>query len=110
MDQPTPTKVLRHVVLFKFSDGVTPEDVREIESAFIALPGKIPQILDFEWGTDVSVEGKADGFTHCFFVSFASDEDRAVYLPHPEHKKFGQILRKNDRLDKVLVFDYWACS
>jgi hypothetical protein len=98
--------VLRHVVLFKFKEGTTTTQVSAIEEAFRALPGKIDAIRDFEWGTDVSVEGRADGFTHCFFVTFKSAEDRDAYLPHPDHKAFGAILRPH--LDKVLVVDYWA--
>ena len=97
--------MLRHVVLFQFKDG-TPEDkVREIEDAFRALPAKIDIIQDFEWGTDVSVEGKAGGFTHCFFVTFGSEADRDAYLPHPDHTAFGALLRPH--LENVLVVDYW---
>jgi len=99
-------KVLRHVVLLKFKDGATAEQVKEVEDAFVALPGKIDAISDLEWGTDASVEGLAQGFTHCFFVTFKSEEARAKYLPHPEHKAFGKIL--GPRLDKVLVIDYWT--
>ena len=97
--------MLRHVVLFQFKDG-TPEDkVREIEDAFRVLPTKIDIIKDFEWGTDVSVEGKAGGFTHCFFVTFGSEADRDAYLPHPDHTAFGVLLRPH--LKNVLVVDYW---
>ncbi len=99
-------RLLRHVVLFSFVDGATAEDVRAIEEAFAALPGKIDAIHDFEWGTDVSVENAARGFTHCFFVTFRSAEDRDAYLPHPDHKAFGQLLRPI--LSQSLVFDYWA--
>ena len=60
----------------------------------------------FEWGTDVSVEGKQEEFTHCFFVTFKSEADRDAYLPHPAHTAFGATLRPH--LDKVLVVDYWA--
>ena len=101
-----PTQVLRHVVLFKFKDDATPAEVRKIETAFAALPSKIEQIYDFEWGTDVSVENRQQGFTHCFVVTFLSEADRADYLPHPDHKEFGQIL--GPYLDKVLVIDYWT--
>ncbi|MEZ4620398.1 MAG: Dabb family protein [Caldilineaceae bacterium] len=97
---------LRHVVLFQFKAGTTSAQVQSIEDAFRALPEKIDAIRDFEWGTDVSVEGKADGFTHCFFVTFASEADRDAYLPHPAHREFGTILRPY--LEKVLVLDYWA--
>ena len=100
------TEALRHVVLFKFKVSSTRQDIKEIEDAFRALPGKIDAIYDFEWGTDVSVENRQQGFTHCFFVTFQTEDDRAIYLPHPAHKEFGTIL--GPHLDKVLVIDYWA--
>ncbi len=98
--------VLRHVVLFKFKDGTTPEQVNKIEQAFAALPNKIKGIVRFEWGTDVSPEGKAQGFTHCFLLTFRTEADRDAYLPHPAHKEFGSIV--GPHLDKVCVVDYWT--
>ncbi|MCO5238027.1 MAG: Dabb family protein [Chitinophagaceae bacterium] len=99
-------KMLRHVVLFKFKDNSSADDVKKIEDAFRALPSKIKEVKGFEWGTNNSPENLAQGFTHCFFVSFKSEADRAVYLPHPAHKAFVDIL--SPHLDKVLVIDYWA--
>ena len=99
-------KMLRHVVLFKFKDSSTPAQVKEVEDAFLALPSKIKEITSLEWGTNNSPENLAQGFTHCFFVTFNSEEDRAVYLPHPDHKAFGATL--GPHLDKVLVIDYWT--
>ena len=101
-----PARVLRHVVLFKFKDDTTNEQIRQIENAFCALPTKVGTIYDFEWGTDVSVENLQQGFTHCFLVTFRSEADRAKYLPHPAHKEFGQLL--GPHLDKVVVVDYWT--
>ena len=103
---PKDTEVLRHVVLFKFKDTSSSREIKEIEDAFRALPRKIDAIYDFEWGTDVSVENLQQGFTHCFLVTFRSEDDRAAYLPHPAHKQFGKIL--GPHLDKVLVIDYWS--
>ena len=97
---------LRHVVLFKFKDSATPEDIANAEQAFVALPNKISVIRDFEWGINNSPEGLDKGFTHCFFLTFDSEEDRAVYLPHPDHKAFGGIL--GPVLEDVLVLDYWT--
>jgi hypothetical protein len=99
-------KMLRHVVLFKFKDGTSPEDIRKVEDSFRTLPTQIKEIKDFEFGTNNSPESHAQGFTHCFFLTFKSEEDRAIYLPHPAHKAFGQVL--TPYLDKVLVVDYWA--
>lgn len=101
-----PKKMLRHVVLFKFKNGTTPEQLKEITDTFAGLPAKIDTIKAFEWGTDVSVENKADGFTHCFLVTFEDEKGREVYLPHPAHKAFVAIA--GPKIEKVLVVDYWA--
>ncbi len=99
-------KVFRHVVLFKFKDSTTEAQVTEVVDAFRGLKKKIDVILDFEYGTDLSVENRSQGFTHCFLVTFADDKARDIYLPHPEHKKFGELV--GPHLDKVLVVDYWS--
>ena len=97
---------LRHVVLFKFKEGVDPAAIATVEQAFAALPGKIPQIMEFEWGLNNSPEGLDKGFTHCYLLTFASEEDRAIYLPHPDHQAFGDLL--TDILEDVTVVDYWV--
>lgn len=98
--------MLRHAVLFKFKDESSAADVKRVEDAFRALPSKIKEIKAFEWGKNNSPENLNRGFTHCFFVSFASEADRAVYLPHPDHQAFVEVLKPH--LDSVLVIDYWA--
>jgi hypothetical protein len=103
---PSSGKLLRHVVLFKFKDTTTMADIAKVELAFRALPKKIKQIANFEWGKNNSPENLNQEFTHCFFVSFKTEKDREIYLPHPAHKAFVEILRPH--LDKVLVIDYWA--
>lgn len=99
-------KELRHVVMFKFKDGTSPENIKEVENAFRELPKKIKEIKRFEWGINNSPEKHDNGFTHVFLLTFKSEEDRAAYLPHPDHKAFGKVL--GPFLDKVMVLDYWA--
>jgi hypothetical protein len=104
MDQAT--QQLRHVVLFKFNDAATPSDINKVEAAFAALPSKIKEIKDFEWGINNSTEALNKGFTHCFFVTFDTEEERSIYLPHPDHLAFVDVL--GPHLDDVLVLDYWS--
>jgi hypothetical protein len=106
MEVQTAKKMLRHVVLFKFKDGTSAMDIQKVETLFRSLPNKISEIKDFEWGLNNSPKNLNQGFTHCFFLSFASEADRAIYLPHPAHKAFGEVL--TPFLDKVLVLDYWV--
>lgn len=97
---------LRHVVMFKFKESSTAADIQTVENAFAALPSKISVISDFEWGTNNSPEGLDKGFTHVFFVSFDSEADREIYLPHPAHKAFVEVLKPH--LEDVMVMDYWS--
>jgi len=96
--------VVRHVVLFKFKDTATPEQIKKVEQDFRALRDKIKQIVEFEWGTNVSPENLSQGFTHCFLLTFRSEADRDAYIVHPAHKEFASTL--GPVLDKVLVVDY----
>jgi hypothetical protein len=96
--------MLRHVVLIRFKPDTPAATIGEIEDAFAALKGKIDAIEALEWGTDCSPEGKAQGFTHCFFLTFAGAAERDAYLPHPDHKAFSALLRPH--VDQVLVVDY----
>jgi len=100
--------VLRHVVLFKFKEGTSAKKITEVEEAFSALPSKIPEIAGYEWGTNNSPEGLDKGFTHAFFLTFKSEADRAIYLPHPDHKAFGALL--SPHLEDVTVVDYWTVN
>ena len=102
----TSKKQLRHVVLFKFKESASAADIAAVEAAFAALPAKIPQIRGFEWGVNNSPEGLDKGFTHCFLLTFDSEEDREIYLPHPDHKAFGMAL--GPVLEDVHVLDYWT--
>ena len=97
--------MLRHIVLFSWKESAPEQKIKEIEQAFCELKNKIDLIEDFEWGLDESPENLAKGFTHCFFVTFKTREDRDSYLPHPEHQKFVELLKPF--LKDVLVLDFW---
>jgi hypothetical protein len=96
----------RHIVLLKFKDAAPAAEVKKIEDAFAALKGQIELVKGFEWGTNVSPEGLSQGFTHIYFVTFASKADLEKYLPHPAHQDFVTLLKT--QVDKVLVVDYVA--
>jgi len=97
---------LRHVVLFAFKDEASFDQIDTVVRDFSALAQAVPGIVSFEWGTNVSPEGLNDGFTHCFTLTFASNEDRDVYLDHPAHTAFVGTLKAC--LARSLVVDYWA--
>ena len=92
------------MVAFKFKETTTPEQIKQVEDAFRALKTKIPQIVSFEWGTNVSPEKFDKGFTHGFVLGFKNDKDRDIYLAHPEHKKFAELA--GPLLADIFVIDF----
>lgn len=100
----SPIGKLRHVVLFKFKAGTSAATTAKIERAFAELRARIPQIQGFEWGTDVSTEGKSAGFTHCFVVTFEDAGGRDTYDAHAAHQEFKKLV--GPTLAEVLVVDY----
>ena len=96
----------RHVVMFKFKDSATSEQVAAVEKAFGELPAKIDAIVDFEWGTSASDDGRDNGFTHCVFMTFKDKAGLQVYLPHPAHVAFKET--SLPVIEKLMVIDYVA--
>ncbi len=97
----------RHIVIFQFKADAPAEKVCGVVEAFKALPGKLPAIQAFEWGTNVSPEGLGQGFTHIFTLTFATKEAlEKQYLHEPAHQEFVALLP--DILEKALVLDYNA--
>ncbi len=106
-DKTAMEKELRHVVLFKFKEGVSADSLKAMELAFKGLATEIKEVKHLEFGLNNSPENLNQGFTHCFVVTFASESDRAIYLPHPAHKAFVTN-HLSTTLDKVCVVDFWA--
>jgi len=97
---------LRHIVMFGFREKTTADELDEIVRRFAALQHEVPGIEAFEWGENNSPEGKANGLTHCFVLTFASEAARDAYLPHPNHTAFSTFARQ--WIEHVTVVDYWA--
>lgn len=97
---------VRHVVAFKYKPDATEQQIAEVRDAFRSLQNSIPGILEFEHGINNSPEGKNNGFTHLYLITFEDEEARDSYLPHPEHQKFGELLGRLNILEDAFVIDY----
>jgi hypothetical protein len=97
---------LRHVVAFRFKPDVTLEQMQRVTRDFQALPKKVPQIVAFEGGPDVSFKQKTGKFTHCFIVTLKNEKELALYGEHPDHKAFSRSV--DPLLAEVMVIDYWT--
>lgn len=83
---------LRHVVLFKFKESATRNDINKIENAFrILATEQVPQVRSFEAGVHLGKESLNQGFTHAFVLTFDNEQDRDTYMAHDHHKAFVRL-------------------
>lgn len=94
--------LLRHIVLFKFKDEVSEEQVAEVGKAFLALLNQIEIIQDIEWGSAINEPAP---YTHCLLVTVGTEADLQAYGEHPAHgaieESYGHLVQD------AVVFDYW---
>jgi Stress responsive A/B Barrel Domain len=100
-------KQLRHIVLFKFKADANAEFFKMLEDEFRTMATvKIPQVKSYEWGTDVSKENLNHGYTHCFVLTFNSEEDRNIYVEHKAHLDFVALVKPH--MEAVTMVVFWA--
>ncbi|MBL8722200.1 MAG: Dabb family protein [Myxococcales bacterium] len=80
--------LLRHIVLFRYADHVTPADKERVMHRFLALQDECrrdgePYLLGIETGAQASGEGADHGLEQGFLVTFASAGDRNHYAGTP---------------------------
>lgn len=113
--------VVRHIVLFRYKDSVTPAQRSEITRRFLAMQkaclrhGK-PYIVSIEEGFQHSGEGADQNLEQGFVVTFRSQGDRNYYVGQPVvtdpahyepvHQAFKEFVGPLLAPKGVLVFDY----
>jgi hypothetical protein len=98
--------MLKHIVIFKYKPEASEDQIQQCTQAFQALKDKIPGIVSFEHGANISQEGLNLGFDHVYVLTFENEKRRDEYLPHPEHKRFGEFLGQVGVVESVFVVDY----
>jgi Stress responsive A/B Barrel Domain len=96
-------KNVHHLVLVKFKPG---ED-RKAPALFAALQAlkmKLPGMLGYRFGTNVSPEGLNHGYTHGFVMTFSDAAARDQYLVHPDHEEVKSTYLPH--VEDVIVFDF----
>ncbi|PYI55710.1 Dabb family protein [Paenibacillus flagellatus] len=93
--------MIDHIVLVKFADTTTQEQLAEVVSRFKALRPHLTGVVDLQAGIDFS--GKNQGYQVVLSVRF---EDRAAleaYGPNPRHQEVAAFIREVGRLDSIVV-------
>lgn len=96
--------MIRHILLIKFKNETSLEQIQELMDLFVAIPSKVEGVDSVEWGKNNSPEGKNKDYTHSVFMTFVDEQGRQNYLPHPEHDALKAVFRPI--LEDIIVFDY----
>ncbi len=102
----TTSTTVRHLVIFRYKPQAEAATMESLAAGFRDLADKIPGIVGFEHGENISTEGLNQGYQHAFMVTFDSQQARDTYLPHPEHKCFVDFMNGLGIVDEVFVIDY----
>lgn len=96
--------MIRHILLIKFKDCSEASDIKTLKKLFESMPEKVEGVVSVEWGVNNSPEGKNEGYTHSVLMTFADENGRRNYLPHPEHDALKEVFQP--LLEDIIVFDY----
>lgn len=93
--------MIRHVVMFRWKDGVSADHVEATKAALAQLPAAIPQIRSYTYGTDVGVN--PGNFDFAVSAQFDSVDDYVAYRDHPAHQTFVQTYAAPFWMDRHAV-------
>ena len=83
--------MIKHIVMWKFKDGVDEADRLEMKRQLEALKGVVPGLVDIEIGLDLSK--KEASMDMVLYSEFQTLEDLAAYAVHPEHLKVVDFVK-----------------
>ncbi len=95
---------VKHIAFIKFKDGVTEDQINGVFDNLLDITETIEGIEDYVAGPNNSPEGKNDGYSHAFVMTFTDAAARDAYLPHPDHERFKAAALPH--VDKVCVIDF----
>jgi hypothetical protein len=89
---------VKHVVMFSFRQEVTRSEIRKVEQALLNLPKEIPQIQEFDLGSDLKliagqIHPAGKNRELCWSATFSCASDYKKYDRHPAHVAFLQTIK-----------------
>jgi hypothetical protein len=76
--------MFRHVAMFRWKDGVTPEQIAAVAEGLFPLPAVIPEIRSFRFGPDAGLA--EHNFDYAVTADFDDVEGFRAYRDHPDHR------------------------
>ncbi len=91
----------RHVVMFRWIEGLDDEHVQRVRDGLSALPAEIEQIRSYVHGSDVGVS--VGNYDYVLVADFDNVNDFRTYRDHPQHVLFIEEVIKGNVADRASV-------
>ena len=88
--------MLRHLVLLKWTDEATTEQIDSVVAGLRGLPERIPEIRRYDVGTDLEL--REGTFDLAIAAEFDDENGWRTYVDHPDH-----LAVVNDQIKPILV-------
>jgi hypothetical protein len=92
-----------HLVLFKFSETATPDQILQLMAHIKILKNKIPGIETLSFGENFSERAK--GYTNAVTITFTDQSALQNFIKHPLHQALIKDFIKPILADMIVV-DY----
>lgn len=93
--------MIKHVVIIKFGESTTNEQLTDVCARFNELKKLIPGIIETQAGINFSNYNQ--GYQVLLTVLFENREALESYGPHPEHRAVASIIREIGRLESIVM-------
>lgn len=94
--------MIKHIVFMKFKAGVTDKDVAEIEKGLGGLPGRIPEIKEYQFGRDIVHSERSYDFA--LVSSFEDMEALKRYQVNQHH--LPVVAKVKELSESILAVDF----
>ncbi|WP_426446520.1 Dabb family protein [Paenibacillus sp. S-38] len=93
--------MIDHIVLVKFGESTTQEQLSEVVTRFKALRPHLTGIVDLQAGLNFSE--KNQGYQVVLSVRFEDRSALEAYGPNPQHQAVAAYIREVGRVDSIVV-------
>ena len=94
--------MIKHIVFMKFKAGATDKDIAEIEKGLGGLPGRIPEIKEYQFGRDIVRSERSYDFA---LVSAFDDLDALKRYQVNQHH-LPVVAKVKELSESILAVDF----
>ncbi len=95
--------MIKHLVLAKFKQNVTKEQIAELLKSTAALPSMIPEIKGYDFGRDMRPERS---FDFALVSEFSDVEALEGYKTQKDHAEVARYIRSLSKDIQIVDFEF----